>query len=69
MKVKELIEKLNEYNQNANVKIRVNSMPQEFRICYGGSECCTKSSCHEVSFMVGLACDFDLWLKEGAENE
>ena len=52
MKVKELIEKLNEYNQNANVKIYVNSIPQEFRICYGGSESCTKSSCHEVSFMV-----------------
>lgn len=69
MKVKELIEKLNEYNQNANVEICVNSMPQEFRICYGGSESCTKSSCHEVSFMVGEACDFDLWLKEGRENE
>lgn len=69
MKVKELIEKLNEYNQNADVKICVNSMPQEFRICYGGSESCTKSSCHEVSFMVGVTCDFDLWLKEGATNE
>ena len=69
MKVKELIEKLNEYNQDADVKIYVNSIPQEFRICYGGSEACTKSSCHEVSFMVGVACDFDLWLKEGAENE
>ncbi len=69
MKVKELIEKLNEYNQDADVEIFVNSMPQEFRICYGGSEACTKSSCHEVGFMVGVACDFDLWLKEGAENE
>lgn len=37
MEVKELIEKLNEYNQNANVEICVNGRPQEFEICYGGS--------------------------------
>ena len=52
MKVKELIEKLNEYNQNADVEICVKGMPQEFEICYGGSEGGTKSSCHEVCFMV-----------------
>lgn len=64
MTVKELIEKLNECNQDADVEICVNGMPQEFEICYGGSEGCTKSSCHEVSFMVGVACD-----EEGGENE
>ena len=69
MKVKDLIEKLNEYNQDAYVEICVNGMPQEFEICYGDSEGCTKSSCNCVAFMVGVACDFDLWLKEGAENE
>lgn len=49
MKVKELIEKLNEYNQDADVEICVNGMSQEFEICYGGSEGCTKSSCNCVA--------------------
>lgn len=65
MKVKELIEKLNEYNQNANVEICVNGRPQEFEICYGGSEGCTKSSCDEVVFMIGTDCEE----KGGATNE
>lgn len=57
MKVKELIKKLEEYNQNANIEICVNGRPQEFEICYGGSEGCTKSSCDEVVFMIGMTCD------------
>lgn len=65
MKVKELIEKLGEYNQNANVEFLVNGMPQEFEICYGGSEGCTKSTCDEVVFMVGTNCDEEV----GATNE
>lgn len=69
MKVKELIEKLNEYNQDADVEICVNGMQQEFEICYGDSEGCTKASCNCVAFMIGATCDFDLWLKEGEINE
>lgn len=65
MKVRELIEKLNEYNQNADVEICVKGMPQEFEICYGGSEGCTKSSCNEVVFMIGTDCEE----KDGATNE
>lgn len=65
MKVKKLIEKLNEYNPNATVEICVNGMPQEFEICYGGSEGCTKSSCDEVVFMIGTDCDE----KGGVTNE
>lgn len=65
MKVKDLIKKLNEYNQNADVEICVNGMPQEFEICYGGSEGCTKSTCDEVVFMVGTNCDEEV----GAANE
>lgn len=57
MKVRELIEKLNEYNQNADVEICVNGMPKEFEICYGGSEGGTKSTCDEVVFMVGTDCN------------
>lgn len=65
MKVKGLIKKLNEYNQEADVEICVNGMPQEFEICYGGSEGCTKSSCDEVVFMIGTDCEE----KDGATNE
>ena len=65
MKVKELIEKLNEYNQDADVEICVNGMSQEFEICYGDSEGCTKSSCNCVAFMIGMTCDE----KGGATND
>lgn len=57
MKVKELIEKLNEYNQSANVEICVNGMPQEFGIYYGGNEGCTKLTCCEVVFTVETDCE------------
>lgn len=57
MKVRELIEKLNEYNQNADVEICVNGIPQKFEICYGTAEGCTKLTCDCVDFMVGMTCD------------
>lgn len=57
MKVKELIEKLNEYNQASDVEICVNGMPQKFEICYGTAEGCTKLTCDCVDFMVGTVCD------------
>lgn len=57
MKVKELLEKLIEYNPNANVEIRVNGRPQEFKICYGGLGNCTKLSWDCVAFMVGTDCN------------
>ena len=56
MKVKELIEKLGEYNQNANVEIWVNGLFQEFELCYGCSEGCAKSTCEDVVFAIGTAC-------------
>lgn len=52
MKVKDLIETLNGYNENADVTICVNGMPKEFEICYGGGDGCTPASCHSVDFMI-----------------
>ena len=65
MKVKELIEKLSEYNQSANVEICANGMPQEFEICFGTSEGGTKLSCDCVDFVVETTCDKEV----GATNE
>lgn len=57
MTVRDLLEKLKEYNPDAIVNICVRGMPQEFEICYGGSEGCTKSTCSDVDFMVESDCD------------
>ena len=52
MKVKELIEKLKEYNQEANFCVVVNNYPKDFKICYGTSEGCTKENCDSVDIMI-----------------
>ena len=52
MKVKELIEKLNTYNPDANIDVVVNGYPKEFEICYGCAEGCTKENCECVSLHV-----------------
>lgn len=52
MKVKELIEKLNKYNPNADVEVVVNGYPESFEICYGSSEGCTPTNCDCVDLMV-----------------
>lgn len=57
MKVYELIEKLNTYNQKADVTICVNGMPKEFEICYGSSEGCTPVNCDSVDFMIDVSCE------------
>lgn len=52
MKVKELIEKLNTHNPEANFYVVVNSYPKEFEICCGYAEGCTKETCECVSLYV-----------------
>ena len=52
MKVKELIEKLKEYNPEENFYVVVNSYPKDFKICYGTSEGCTKENCDSVNIMI-----------------
>ena len=60
MKIKELIEKLHEYNENAIVEVIVNNYPQEFSICYGGSDGVTKEECDSVSFYVDDLCNNEI---------
>ena len=48
MKVKELIDKLNTYNQEADVEIIINHSPVTFKILYGGGDGCNKRNCDYV---------------------
>lgn len=50
MTVKELIEKLAEYNQNATVQVVAHSTMSAFDITYGTSEGCEKQNCDTVFF-------------------
>ncbi len=52
MLVKELIAKLFEYNQEANVKVTVHDEMCDFSISYGTSEGCTKETADVVDFCV-----------------
>ena len=52
MKVREMIEKLSEYNPEANFCVVVNNYPTDFEICYGTSEGCTKENCDSVDIMI-----------------
>ena len=52
MKVKELIRKLVEYNQEADIRIIVNNSPRPFEISFGSSEGVTKEDCDNVSFLI-----------------
>ena len=53
MKVRDLIEKLKEYNQDAEVQTVVDNYPQQFTIMYGSSDGCLKHNCDHVSFVIG----------------
>lgn len=53
MKVKEIIEKLNEYNQDADFSIvDETGHAVNFEICFGNSEGCTKQNCACVDLMI-----------------
>lgn len=55
MKVKEMIEKLSEYNPEANFYVILNNYPIDFEICYGTSESCTKENCDSVDIMINCS--------------
>ncbi len=48
MTVKELVTKLGEYNQNAEVKAVVHNTMSDFDITFGTSEGCEKETCDTV---------------------
>lgn len=51
-KVSELIEKLGEFNQEADVDVIALNRKQEFSLCHGGYDGATKENCDSVSFYV-----------------
>ena len=56
MKVKELIEKLNAYNQEAEVSVIANCKVYPFSLTFGGAEGETKEKTAEVHFYVDELC-------------
>lgn len=53
MTVKEIIDKLSEYNLDAKFNIVVDGFDKPFEICFGNSEGVTKTTCETVDLMVG----------------
>lgn len=57
MTVKEMIDKLNEYNLEAKFNIVVDGFDRPFTICFGYSEGVVKTNCETVDLMVGTSSD------------
>ena len=53
MTVKEIINKLSEYNLEAEINVFVDGFDRPFTICFGGSEGVTKANCETVDLMIG----------------
>ena len=53
MTVKEIIDKLSEYNLEAEINIVVGGFDRPFEICFGISEGVTKTNCETVDLTVG----------------
>ena len=53
MTVKEIIDKLSEYNLEAEINVFVDGFDRPFTICFGGSEGVTKANCETVDLIVG----------------
>ena len=53
MTVKEIIDKLSEYNLEAEINVFVDGFDRPFTICFGGSEGVTKANCETVDLMIG----------------
>lgn len=53
MTVKEIIDKLSEYNSEAKLNVVVDGFDRPFTICFGSSEGVTKTNCESVDLMVG----------------
>lgn len=53
MKVKEIIDKLSEYNSEAKINVVVDGFERPFAICFGYSEGVVKTNCETVHLMVG----------------
>ena len=52
MTVKEIIDKLSEYNLEAEINVVADGFDRPFTICFGSSEGVTKANCETVDLMV-----------------
>lgn len=52
MKVENVIELLKDYDPTAEFNVIADCRVQEWSVCIGTSEGCTKDNCQEVSFVV-----------------
>ena len=57
MTVKEMINKLSEYNLDAEINVVVDGFDRPFEICFGISEGVTKTNCETVDLMVDYICE------------
>lgn len=57
MTVKEIIDKLSEYNLEAKINVVVDGFDRPFMICFGGSDGVTKINCETVDLMVDDICE------------
>ena len=64
MTVKEMINKLSEYNLDAEINVVVDGFERPFTVCFGCSDGCTKTNCETVDLMVG-----DINEEAGERNE
>lgn len=53
MTVKEIINKLSEYNPEAEFNVVIDGFVRPFKIYFGGSEGVVKTNCETVDLMVG----------------
>ena len=53
MTIKEIIDKLGEYNPEAEFNVVIDGFVRPFTICFGGSEGIIKTNCETVDLMVG----------------
>lgn len=53
MTVKDIINKLSEYNLGAKFNVVVDGFDRHFTICFGDSEGVIKTNCETVDLMVG----------------
>lgn len=66
MTVRELIEELMKFNQDAHISIGDNFY-NELEICWGGSDGCTKEDCSNVNFEIKgknnkeIEFDYNVW--------
>jgi len=58
-KVRELINQLGDYNQDAEVDIIVHNRKENFSLSFGSGEGCTKKNCSSVSFYIDRLCTKD----------